>query len=413
MLRRPVSSAAADPVQTEPGTSQDRSTRCRPRLALSIPADRYRVHQTAIDSAVAEVFRSGRFILGEQTVAFEREFAAFLGVDHCVGVGNGTDAIEIALRACGIGPGEAVLTVAHTAVATVAAIERTGASVVLVDIDPLTFTMDPESLRATIAAYQADSGGNGRPRLKAVVPVHLYGCPADLPAIQTIAHEYGLRVIEDCAQAHGAMLERRMTGAWGDLAAFSFYPTKNLGAFGDGGAVVTKDAALAEQVGLLRQYGWKPRRISSIRGCNSRLDELQAAILRVLLKHLPNENARRREVASRYDVLLAGTQLSLPPTRPSCAPVFHQYVVRTPYRDALRASLEADGIPTQIHYPVPVHLQPAYQGRLFLRVSSLPLTEIAAREVLSLPMSPYLTPDQFERIREGIRRWLNSNGGPE
>jgi dTDP-4-amino-4,6-dideoxygalactose transaminase len=377
-----------------------------PTLSPSVPADRYAAHKTALDGAVAEVLSSGWFILGRQTAAFEQEFAAFLGAAHGVGVGSGTDALEIALRACGIGPGDAVLTVSHTAVATVAAIERAGATPVLVDIDPVTFTLDPERLHDAIAAYQSGPAASGRPRLKAVIPVHLYGQPADLPAILEVARRHELRVIEDCAQSHGASLRERMTGTWGDLAAFSFYPTKNLGAFGDGGAVVTNDPTLAQRVKLLREYGWQPRPISALPGLNSRLDELQAGFLRVLLKALPEENARRRRLAEQYDEVLASTALLPPRPRAGAVHVFHQYVIRTPLRDDLKAFLETQGIGTQIHYPVPVHLQPAYRGRLFCSPGGLPHTEAAAREILSLPMSPYLKPPQVEATLASLNRWV-------
>lgn len=243
-----------------------------------------------------------------------------------------------------------------------------------------------------------------------MIPVHLYGQPADLPAILELARRHGLRVIEDCAQAHGARLLDRMTGTWGDLAAFSFYPTKNLGAFGDGGAVATNDPSLAQRVKLLREYGWQSRYLSAIPGLNSRLDELQAGILRVLLQALPEENGRRRELAERYDRLLAGTTLAGPLRRPGSVHVFHQYVVRTPRRDDLKAFLETQGIGTQIHYPVPVHLQPAYQGRLFHRARGLPHTEAAAREILSLPMTPHWTLPQWEAIQTSLGRWPHRHG---
>jgi dTDP-4-amino-4,6-dideoxygalactose transaminase len=254
-----------------------------PGFSLSIPALNYQAHKSEIDAAVAEVFRSGHFILGPQTEAFEKEFAAYVGIGHCIGAGSGTDALEIALRVCDIGPGDAVLTVSHTAVATVAAIERAGAMPVFVDIDPDTFTISPTALEQTIKEYASLIACA---KLKAVIPVHLYGQAADMPAIMEIARAHNLRVIEDCAQSHGATMLGRMTGTWGDLGAFSFYPTKNLGAFGDGGAVVTDNAAFAERARHLRQYGWKTRQISAFPGINSRLDELQSAMLRLLLRHI-------------------------------------------------------------------------------------------------------------------------------
>jgi dTDP-4-amino-4,6-dideoxygalactose transaminase len=268
-------------------------------ILQSNPKANFLAHEAEIRSAIARALESGWYILGGEVAAFEKEFAAFLGARHVVGVGNGTDALALVLRACGIGPGDAVITVSHTAVATVAAIELTGASPVLVDVEPETFTMDVNCLEEAIRESVSK-----KLRLKAIVPVHLYGHPADMAAIMEIARRHGLRVIEDCAQAHGAVISGKMTGTFGDAAAFSFYPTKNLGALGDGGAVATDDPALAEKISQLREYGWK-NRISQYAGLNSRLDEIQAAILRVKLKYLSAENARRREIAKLYDILLS------------------------------------------------------------------------------------------------------------
>ena len=369
-----------------------------PHLFPAQPHANYLAHRDAIDAAIRRVLDSGWYILGQEVTAFEREFAEFLGAAHAVGVGHGTDAIELALRALGIGAGDTVLTVAHTAVATVAAIERAGAEPLLVDIAPDSFTLDPAKLEAAIRA------GASR-RLKAVVVVHLYGHPADLPAIMAIANQHGLRVIEDCAQAHGAALDGRKTGTWGDLAAFSFYPTKNLSALGDGGAVVTNDAPLAARVAELRQYGWRARYISESPGVNSRLDELQAAILRVKLRALPAENARRRALAQLYSAGLAATPLRLPRVRENAEHVFHQYVVRTDRRDALLQHLQARGIPAAIHYPQPVHLQPAYAGRTATGAGGLAETERACREILSLPIHPQLGDEAVARVVEEIRQW--------
>lgn len=369
----------------------------------ALPPARYRAHQPAIDAAILSVLRGGRFILGPQVAAFEAEFAAVLGLPHAAGVANGTDALELALRACGIGPGAAVFTVPFTATATIAAIERAGATPVWVDIDPDTFTLDPVSLEATIAAYLASGGQARRVPPQAVLPVHLYGQPAALPAIEAVALRHGLRVIEDAAQAHGAAIEGWPVGAWGDAAAFSFYPTKNLGGLGDGGAVVTRDAAVDRQVRLLREYGWNPRHVSVQPGCNSRLDELQAAVLRVLLPHLPAENAARRALAGVYAEQLQGTGLTLPVVRPGADHVFHQYAVRSPRRDALQAALAGRGVPTQVLYPVPLHQQPAYRGRFFAAPAGLPCSEAAAAQVLCLPMSPYLTAGDVAAISREIR----------
>ncbi len=363
-------------------------------VAQSDPKAGYLAHRTEIDAAIKRVLESGWYILGQEVEAFEKDFASFVGASHAVGVGNGTDALELALRACGIGPGDLVFTVSHTAVATVAAIELAGATPVLVDIDPDTYTMDPESLVEALAHPPA-----GKP--KAIIPVHLYGQAADMPAILELARKYKLRVIEDCAQSHGATLDGRMTGTFGDMAAFSFYPTKNLGALGDGGIVVTDDAALAERVRLLRQYGWRRRYVSEISGGNSRLDELQAAILRVKLGFLKSENARRNELARLYDDLLKDTGLILPKTHFGAKHVFHQYVVRSSRRDALAERLKQEGIGTIIHYPMPIHLQPAYSGRL-QRVVALSQTEKAAQEVLSLPIFPQLTEEQVGHVCAAI-----------
>ena len=374
-------------------------------IPQSSPGANYLAYKAEIDGAIAEVLNSGWFILGKQTSAFEAEFAQFLGAAHSIGVGNGTDALELALRACDIGPGDAVLTVSHTAVATAAAVELVGATPVWVDVDPVTFTMAPERLAATITEYNSAAAGKSRPRLKAIIPVHLYGHPADLPAILEIARQHGLRVIEDCAQAHGATLKGKTVGTSGDLAAFSFYPTKNLGALGDGGAVVTNDPALADKTRLLREYGWRERYVSRLQGMNSRLDEIQSAILRVKLRHLAADNTRRREIAQQYEQSLAATSLRLPRISAGAESVYHQYVIRTARRDDLKAHLQANGVGTLIHYPVPIHRQPAYAGRCFQSQQGLPHTEQAAGEILSLPIHPQLTDEHVGRVCEQLLRW--------
>lgn len=371
-------------------------------IPQSDPKANYLAHKMEIDAAIVRVLDSGRYILGHEITAFEEEFAAYIGVRRAIGVASGTDALHLALRACAIGPGEAVITVSHTAVATVAAIELAGARPVLVEIDPATFTMDPNCLEDAIKEHgngnrQAVSG-----RLKAIIPVHLYGHPADMLDIMELARRYGLYVIEDCAQSHGAALQGRKTGSWGHIAAFSFYPTKNMGAIGDGGMVVTNAPDLAERVRLLREYGWRERYISSLPGINSRLDELQAAILRVKLRYLDGENARRRKIAQSYTHLLADTILGLPTCRAGVEHIYHQYVVRTPRRYALQAYLREQGIGTLIHYPQPIHLQPAYRHRL-KNVGTMPHTEQAANEVLSLPIYPELSDAQIEFVADAIR----------
>jgi len=343
-----------------------------------------------IDRAISAVLQRGSFILGQEVAAFESEFAASCGVAHAVGVSSGTSALQIALLAGGVGPGDEVITVAHTAVATVAAIEMCGARPVLVDIDRARMTIDPEKCAAALT-----------PRTRAIIPVHLYGCPAELAPIRALAQPRHILVVEDCAQAHGARYKGRPVGAWGDLAAFSFYPTKNLGAFGDGGAVLTNDAALADRARQLRQYGWRERYVSETRGLNSRLDELQAAILRVKLPHLDDWNDRRRALAGRYDDLLSGLGLTLP-ARPSDAThVYHQYVIRLPKRDGLQAFLARQGIQTLIHYPVPVHLQAAYRDLGYAH-GDLPITEQAAQEVLSLPLYPEMDPGAPDIVGQAV-----------
>jgi len=347
-----------------------------------------------VDAAIARVLASGRYILGEEVAAFEREFAGYLGVRHAVGVASGTDALALSLRASGVGPGDAVLTVSHTAVATVAAVGLCGARPVFVDIDPETYTMDPAGLDAAIRGFH---GG----RLKAIVPVHLYGHPADMEAILIVARRNGLAVVEDCAQAHGSSIDGKAAGSFGNLAAFSFYPTKNLGGLGDGGMVATDDAVLAERVRSLREYGWRERYVSEVAGTNSRLDELQAAVLRVKLPHLDAENAARRRLAGVYDALLAGSWVETPRSRAGVVHAYHQYVIRARRRDTLREFLREKEIFTLVHYPVPVHLQPAYL-REFIPTGGLPGTEAVVASILSLPMYPELSRGGVETVSREI-----------
>lgn len=346
-----------------------------------------------IDQAVERVLTGGWYILGQETAAFEAEFAAFCDRPYCLGVASGTDAVLLALKAIGVGPGDEVITVAHTAVATVVAIELAGARPVLVDVDPLTMTLDPAGLATAIT-----------PRTKAIIPVHLYGHPADLAGIQAqiAAQAHKIYLVEDCAQAHGAGYGSRPVGSWGDVASFSFYPTKNLGAFGDGGAIVTADPQIAERLKMLRQYGWKQRYISDITGYNSRLDELQAAILRVKLSRLANRNRARRQLAAIYRQELADSGLGLPAEPANGYHVYHLFVVQSQQRDQLQAYLQANGVGTAIHYPVPIHLQPAYH-HLGYPAGSLPITERLAQEILSLPMYPQLTPLDILDIADIIK----------
>ncbi|MBA4384894.1 MAG: erythromycin biosynthesis sensory transduction protein eryC1 [Anaerolinea sp.] len=355
-------------------------------ILCASPLAQYLAHKTEIDAAIARVLDGGWYILGEEVKRFETEFAAYIGVGHGIGVGSGTEALHISLAACGIGPGDEVITVSHTAVATVAAIELCGATPVLVDIEPAYYTLDPTKLEVAIG-----------PRTKAVIPVHLYGQPADLAPILEIARRRSLRVIEDCAQAHGAIYQGRRVGTWGDLACFSFYPTKNLGALGDGGMIVTNDTALAERARLLREYGWVNRYVSHLPGLNSRLDEVQAAVLRAKLHYLDADNTARARLAATYDKGLARTGLVTPNRRSDATHAFHLYVVRSAERDELQTFLQARHVGTLVHYPVPVHLQPAYQGRL-RGSNDLPETEQAARQVLSLPMYPELIESELQTV---------------
>jgi dTDP-4-amino-4,6-dideoxygalactose transaminase len=354
----------------------------------------YSLIRHEVDEAIARVLERGEFILGEEVTAFEQEFAPYCGVSHAVGVSSGTAALHLALLACGIGRGDEVITVPFTSVATVAAIESTGGRAVLVDIDPARYTLDPERLASAIT-----------PQTRAVIPVHLYGCPADLAPILEIARHNNLFVIEDCAQAHGALYRGKKVSSWGDISAFSFYPTKNLGAYGDGGAVVTDNPALAERVRLLRQYGWETRQVSSIKGLNNRLDDLQAAILRVKLKYLDEWNTRRQELAGYYTDLLSGNAITLPVQPQDAVHVYHHYVVRHANRDSLQTFLADRGIRSLIHYPLPIHLQPAYED-LGYQPGDLPASELAARQVLSLPLYPEITKTSVEAVCRGILDFL-------
>lgn len=364
-------------------------------ISQASPLSQYMAHREEIDSALQRVLLRGHYILGEEVEAFEDRVATFLGVSHAVGVGSGTAALEIAFRACQIGSGDEVVTTAHTAVATIAAIELVGAKPVLVDIEPDSFLMDPAQIEKVVSH-----------RTKAIVPVHLYGQPANLRAIEQIARRLGLFVIEDCAQAIGASYEGKPVGAWGNLACFSFYPTKNLGAIGDGGMVVTNDSALATRLRSVREYGWQRRFISESAGTNSRLDELQAAILRVKLAYLDRDNERRIGIARRYSEALSGL-VTVPRIEASRKHVFHLYVIRTHKRQLLQKFLQDHGVSSGVHYPVPVHLQPAYIGRLG-NVGSYPVTETVAEEILSLPLYPELSDLQCDKVICAVRSFFRS-----
>ena len=350
----------------------------------------------AIQEAIARVLSSGTYILGHETATFEREWAAYLGLHHCVGTASGTDAIALALRAVGVGRNDEVVTVSHTAVATVAAIEAIGAIPVFVDIDPVTRCIDPDLIAGAVTS-----------KTKAILPVHLYGQPAPMGPIVTIAASYGLAVVEDCAQAHGAAIQEQKVGTFGHAAAFSFYPTKNLGALGDGGAVVTTDGAVAQRVRELREYGWRERYVSHVPGVNSRLDELQAAVLRVKLPQLDQRNARRRSIADRYRQSTVCADLTPPVFMPSTTHAMHLFVVECEDRPAFEESCHQHGIRTARHYPVPVHRQPAYTGRI-RGEERLPVTERLADRIVTLPCFPEAREDQILRVCEQLRAWSNS-----
>lgn len=360
---------------------------------FSNPKAQYLAKKAAIEKAISETLESGWYILGEQTKLFEQEFASYIGARYGIGVGSGTEALHIALKACGVGAGDEVLTVSHTAVATISAIELCGASPVLVDIEEDYYTMDPSKIERLISS-----------KTKAIVPVHLYGQPVDLTQILTVAKKHNLKVIEDCAQVHGAYYDEKRVGSFGDAACFSFYPTKNLGAIGDGGAVVTSSPELAERMRLLREYGWAERYISHISGWNSRLDELQSAILRVKLRTLDEDNNRRGQIAAAYDRSLKETGLIIPAVRKGSTHVYHLYVIRSRQRDRLKEFLQQKGIGTGIHYPVPVHLQKAYAGTL-RGADELNVTERISNEILSLPMYPELVDDDVSKTVQAIREF--------
>lgn len=371
----------------------------------------------AIEQAFARALDESDFVGGPTVAAFEAAFARFCGVRAAVGVASGTDALELALRAVGVGPGDVVVTVPNTFIATVEAFHQLGAQPRFVDIDPVTYTMDPELLRAYLVERCTRDGagvtrerGTG-PRVAAIIPVHLYGLPADMAPILALAAEHDIPVIEDACQAHGAAY-RLPDGRWlasgsmGRAAAFSFYPGKNLGALGEAGAVTTDDPALAERVRLLRDHGQRERYVHVIPdGVNARLDAIQAAVLRLKLERLEDWNERRRQVAAWYGEELAGTGLQLPFEPDGRRHVYHLYVVRVPQRERVRTALAERGVQTGLHYPIPLHRQPAFA---FLEIGegAYPRAERAAAEVLSLPMHPHLTREQVAYVAEALRRAL-------
>jgi dTDP-4-amino-4,6-dideoxygalactose transaminase len=361
---------------------------------LDLRAQRERI-RPELDSAIARVLDSARFVLGEECARFEEEFAAYCGVRHACGVANGTDALTLALRALGVGPGDEVVTVANTFIATGEAILLNGARPVFVDVDPESFTLDPARLEAAIT-----------PRTRVILPVHLYGHPADMKSIGEIAARHRVAVLEDAAQAHGAEVEGRRAGGLGHAACFSFYPSKNLGAFGDAGIVTSDDADFIARVRQLGNHGAAGHRYDNqVLGTNSRLDSLQAAVLRVKLCHLDTWNEERRERARRYGEALRDVPgLRCPTERPGARSAWYLYTIRTPRRDLLQAHLRTSGIATAVHYPRPIHLQPA-MAAAGGRPGDLPVSESLCREVLSLPLYPELGTDQIGRIADEIRRF--------
>jgi len=361
--------------------------------------------QAEIDAAIRRVLESGRFILGPEVEAFEAEIAEYLGVKHAIGVASGTDALLLSLKALGIGPGDGVIVPSFTFFATAGTVANVGATPIFCDIDPRTFNIDPECLKECVLHYAS------RGTLKAIIPVHLYGQPADMDEIMKIAEEYDLYVIEDAAQAIGAEYKGHKVGTIGHLGCFSFFPTKNLGAYGDGGLVVTNDDELAERVRMLRVHGSKPKYYHHMVGTNSRLDALQAAILRVKLSHLVEWTKARQRLAAHYDDLLADTKekeyIKLPFRAPNRIHVFHQYTIRVleGKRDALRDFLYEQGIGTEIYYPWPLHTQPCF-GYLGYKEGDLPESERASREVLSLPIFPELKEEEQDYVVEKIKEFF-------
>ena len=351
----------------------------------------YQSIKPEIDAAVLRVLGSSQFILGEEVAAFEREFAAYCSAADAVGVNSGTSALHLALLAAGIGAGDEVITVPFTFVATAAAIVYAGARPVFVDIDAETFTMAPADIERAIT-----------PRTKAIMPVHLYGHPADMDPILEIAKRRGLVVIEDAAQAHGAEYRGRRCGSMGVMAAFSFYPGKNLGAYGEGGALVTSDPDLARKVRVMRSWGEERRYEHSVKGFNYRMDGIQGAVLRVKLRHLETWTEARRTRAAEYARAFAGSGLGLPVERPQCRHVYHVYAVRLSARDATRTALQDAGIQTGVHYPIPVHLQPAHAD-LGYGPGDFPVAEALASQVLSLPMFPEMTTEQVHTVAAAVR----------
>jgi len=361
----------------------------------------YRELRDEIDATLRAVCERGWFVLGDKVQEFEQAFAAYLGPGlYAAGVGSGTEALHLALVAAGVSHGDYVITAPNTAVATVSAVSFAGATPLLADIDAKTFTIDPAALREVIVREKKRLGE----KLKAVIPVHLYGQCADMDPVMETAREFGIKVIEDACQAHGASYKGRKAGSLGDYAAFSFYPSKNLGAYGDGGMVVTGDREEAAKIKMLRNYGQEKRYYHKIKGFNSRLDEIQAALLLTKLKYLDRWNNLRRRIASAYDRKISNLAVVKPVEAPWGRHVYHLYVVRTRQRDGFKAYLEAKGVQTVIHYPVPIHLQEAYQD-LGYSTGDFPVAERAAHEIVSLPIFPQLREDEIQAMVDSINQY--------
>lgn len=356
----------------------------------------YEAISSKVDESIRRVLGRTDFILGQDVGLFEEEFSSYCEARFGVGVDSGTSALELALRVFDIGEGDEVITVANSFIATALAISYTGASPVLVDVDPRTYTMDASLLESAIT-----------PRTRAIVPVHLYGQPADMDPILEVARRHGLAVIEDACQAHGAHYKGKRVGSLGHAAAFSFYPGKNLGAYGDGGMVVTNDEKVADSVRMLRNYGQREKYTHLVKGFNRRLDTLQAAVLRVKLSYLDGWNKARRHHASRYNGLLANSPASLPVEASFAQSVYHLYVIRVQDRESVVSHLREAGIATGIHYPIPIHLQPAY-ANLGYPAGSFPVTEAYAAQILSLPMYAELRSEQIERVASAVRASIPS-----
>lgn len=366
-------------------------------ISFGNPYSSYKAYKSEIDQAIQRVINSGSYILGKEVEAFEQEFASFNNENfHAIGVANGTDAIALCLRSLGLGFGDEVITPSHTAVATVAGIEQAGCSPVFADIDPVSRCMAPKSVIQRINS-----------KTRAIMPVHIYGQPADMPKLLEIAQDKNLEIIEDCSQAHGAEINGSKVGTFGILAAFSCYPTKNLGGTGDGGVILSETLELAEQIKSLRQYGWNNQRESVKPGFNSRLDEMQAAILRVKLKHLSEDNRKRREIADRYDEAFSSLPVTLPHRPQNQLHAMHLYVIECDQRDELLKYLRSNQVGASLHYPLAVHQHVAYSERI-RGGDYLPVTENFYQKNLTLPMFPELSDEAVDKIISSVRTWFSS-----